>query len=186
MKDVYEVCPEFENEYYQIRLLLKKDAAELLDVYSDEKAVSLCNSDGCNGGFHFTTMEVMCDVIKWWLVEYTNRGFVRFSIVDKYVNKVIGTIELFHRDANDYFTNCGLLRLDIRSDYEKQDIIENIVSLIISETFELFDCDKIATKVKAEAAERRNALLKIGFALSEEKLIGYDGTEYGDYFVKCK
>ncbi len=29
-----------------------------------------------------------------------------------------------HIDAKDYFNNCGLLRLDLRSDYEKQDIIE--------------------------------------------------------------
>lgn len=182
-KDVYELCPEFENEQYQIRLLSEKDAADLLNVYSDEKAVSLCNSDNCSGGFHFTTIDVMRDVIKWWLEEYTNRGFVRFSIVDKHINKVIGTIELFHRDADDYFTNCGLLRLDIKSDYEKSDIIESILSLIVSKSFPLFDCDKIATKVKAEAIERRNALSKMGFSLSEEKLIGHDGTEYGDYYV---
>lgn len=186
MNDVYEMCPEFENEQYHIRLLSKEDAADLLNVYSDEKAVSLCNSDNCSGGFYFTTIDVMCDVIKWWLEEYTNHGFVRFSIVDKYIDKVIGTIELFHRDAKDYFTNCGLLRLDIRSDYEKPDIIENILSLIVSETFELFDCDKIATKAKTEAVERRSALSKMGFSLSEEKLIGHDGTEYGDYFVLCK
>ena len=29
-------------------------------------------------------------------------------------------------------------------------------------------------------------LSKIGFALSEEKLIGNDGIEYGDYFIICK
>ena len=99
---------------------------------------------------------------------------------------MIGTIELFHRDAEDYFTNCGLLRLDIRSDYEKSNMVENILSLIVPETFEWFDCDKVATKAKAQAVERRNALSKMGFALAEEKLIGHDGTEYGDYFLLYK
>ena len=41
VKDVYEKCSEFENEQYKIRLLLKEDAADLLKVYSEEKAVSL-------------------------------------------------------------------------------------------------------------------------------------------------
>ena len=45
----------------------------------------------------------------------------------KETHEAIGTIELFHRDAADYFTDCGLLRLDIRSDYEMSDkIIKNI------------------------------------------------------------
>lgn len=185
MKDVYERCPKFENAQYQIRLLSYEDTADLLNVYSDKKAVSLCNADNCSGGFHFTTMDVMRDVIKWWLEEYAKRDFVRFSIVDKSVDQVIGTIELFHREANDYFTNCGLLRLDIRSNYEKSTTIKSILSLIVFEAFGWFQCDKIATKATADAAERRKALSEMGFVRSEEKLLGHDGKEYGDYFVIC-
>ena len=76
-----------------------------------------------------------------------------------------------------------MLRLDLRSDYENATDIQNILSLILEPSFELFDCDKIATKAIPEAKERIKALSNMGFVHSKEKLIGHDGTEYGDYFI---
>lgn len=184
MSNVYKNCPQFENEKYHLRLVSEDDCKDLLKVYSDEKAVQFFNSDNCGGDdFHYTTESRMKEAIKYWLWEYSRQGFVRWSIIDKDTIEVIGTIELFHRDSNDYFTNCGLLRLDLRSDYENVTDIQNILSLIIEPTFELFDCDKIATKAIPEAKERIKALSNMEFSLSNKILIGYDGTEYRDYFV---
>lgn len=188
MSNVYKNCPQFENEKNLLRFISEEDCKDLLNVYSDKKAVPLFNSDNCGGDdFYYTTESRMEEAIKYWLWEYERQGFVRWSIVDKNTNEAIGTIELFHRDSNDYFTNCGLLRLDLRSDYENETDIQNILSLIIESTFELFDCDKIATKAIPEAKERIKALSNMGFVLSKEKLIGHDEMEYKDYFVikKC-
>ena len=182
MSSVYKNCPQFENEKYLLRSVSEDDCKDLLKVYSDKKAVPLFNSDNCGGDdFYYITESRMKEAIKYWLWEYSRQGFVRWSIIDKDIDEAIGTIELFHRDLNDYFTNCGLLRLDLRSDYETATDIENILSLIIEPTFELFDCDKIATKAIPEAKERIKALSNMGFVLSKEKLIGHDGTEYQDY-----
>lgn len=187
MQDVYAICPEFENARYRIRLLAETDCSDLLNVYSDKEAVPFFNSDNCNGDdFYYTTEERMKQAIDFWFWEYGRRGFVRWSIVDKRAEEVIGTIELFHRNADDYFTNCGLLRLDLRSDYETVKEIEEILTLIVPPAFELFDCDKVATKAIPEAAERRSVLAKMNFVLSDEKVIGHDGTEYTDYFVFMK
>lgn len=186
MKDVYEVCPQFENEKYLLRFLSEKDCLDLLKVYSDKKAISLCNSDSCSGDFYFTTMELMKSVIEAWQGEYERKGFVRWSIIDKCKDEAIGTIELFHRNAEDYFTECGLLRLDLRSDYENTSEIESILSLIVPPTFEMFKCDKVATKAIPEARERRAALLKMNFVSSSEKLVGQDGIKYDYYFVLNK
>ena len=184
MTDVYKHCPEFENRRYLLRLTRAEDCADLLKVYSDEKAVPLFNSDNCHGDdFHYTTMERMKQAIDFWQFSYENRYFVRWTIIDKSQNEAIGTIELFHRDSEDCFTNCGLLRMDLRSDYEKSDEITEILSLIIPETYQLFSCDKIATKAIPQAAERIAALTKLGFKPEDEKLFGHDGTEYGDYYV---
>lgn len=98
-------------------------------------------------------------------------------------DKVIGTIELFNRRAEDYFNNCGLLRLDLRSDYEQENIIYNILSVITNPAFELFECTMVATKARNYAVERIAALKKAGYFKSEEKIIGQDGTQYGDYWV---
>ncbi len=187
MTDIYKSCPPYENENYLLRMVQKEDAADLLKVYSDKKVVPLFNSDNCGGDdFYYTTESEMEKAIEYWLWEYSRKGFVRWSVISKIANEVVGTIELFHRDANDFFTNCGLLRLDLRSDYEKSEEITNILKLIIKPTYTLFDCDKIATKAIATATERITALNELDFHQSSEKLIGHDGTEYESYFVLRK
>lgn len=182
--NVYKNCPKYENENYILRIVSKEDKKDLLKVYSDEKAVPFFNSDNCGGDdFYYTTEKRMEQAIEYWLWEYNRQGFVRWSIVSKATNESIGTIELFHRDADDYFTNCGLLRLDIRSDYEISNEIIKILRLIIEPTYTLFHCNKIATKAITSATERILALKDLGFKLSEERLIGHDRTEYNSYFV---
>lgn len=184
MQDVYEKCPQFEDENYLLSFVSINDCLDLLKVYSDKKSVPFFNSDNCGGDdFYYTTEKRMQEAINYWFWEYDRKGFVRWAVIDKQNNEAIGTIELFHREADDYFTNCGLLRLDLRSDYETQVEIEKILSLIIPDTYDLFQCDKIATKAIPNANERIKALENLSFIPSNEKLIGYDGTEYDFYYV---
>lgn len=184
MTNPYEKCPEYENENYMLRMVSKEDTEDLLKVYSDEKAVPFFNSDNCGGDdFHYTTESRMEQAIEYWLWEYHRQGFVRWTIVSKTAGEAIGTIELFNRKADDYFNNSGLLRLDLRSDYEQEEKIFEILSLILPSVFELFQCQKIAAKIPPFASERKLALSRLGFAASEEKLIGHDKKIYTDYYV---
>ena len=117
--DVYEQIPVMESEKFLLREIEDDgDAEDLLKVYSDKDAVPLFNSDNCVNGFYYTSIEKMKDTIAFWKREYQSRYYVRWAIIDKNANCAIGTIELFNRRAKDYFNNCGLLRLDLRSDYE--------------------------------------------------------------------
>ncbi len=68
-----------------------------------------------------------------------------------------------------------MLRLDLRSDYEIAEEIKAILGLIVPPTYDLFQCDKVATKAKPAALQRIDALVKIGFRYTDEKLIGHDG-----------
>ena len=185
MIDPYQKCPVYQNEHYLLRLVEASDASDLLLVYSDEKAVSYFNSDNCNGDdFHYTSLERMQKAIAYWQWEYNRGGFVRWSIIDQHIPQAVGTIELFHRLSEDYFNRCGLLRLDLRSDYEQEKNIFEILSLITPSTFELFGCRMIATKVPPFAVERESATARLGFIRSEEKLIGgHDQKAYGNYCV---
>ena len=76
------------------------------------------------------------------------------------------------REERNGISDCGLLRLDIRSDYEMSDTIIKILSLIIAPAYRLFHCSKIATKAIPAATERIQALKNLGFELSAEKLVG--------------
>ena len=182
--DVYEQIPIVESEKFLLREINDADANDLLKVYSDVTSVPIFNSDNCVGDFYITTMQDINIMIDFWRLEYQNKYYVRWAIVDKKTNCAIGTIELFNRKAEDYFNNCGLLRLDLRSDYEKQDIIEDILGIIIPKTKEMFDCEMIATKAILIARERITALEKMGFFFSEEVLVGHDGTNYDSYYVR--
>ncbi len=187
MTNPYQNCPEYESGHYRLRMVTKEDTKALLKVYSDEKAVPFFNSDNCGGDdFHYTTETRMEQAIEYWLWEYERQGFVRWAIVSKVSNEAIGTIELFNRKADDYFTNCGLLRLDLRSDHEKEDCIFEILSRMLPSVFELFECHFVATKVPPFAFQRKSAMIRLGFAASKEKLIGHDQTAYTDYYVLKK
>ena len=181
--DVYEEIPVMENHKFLLRGIEDTDAEDLLKVYSDKAAVPIFNSDNCVNDFYYVSIEEINNTIAFWKREYKNRYYVRWAIIDKRAACAIGTIELFNRKAEDYFNNCGLLRLDLRSEYEKQDIIEEILDIIIPETKNMFACEKIATKAISIAKERIRALEHMGFCLSEEAVMGRDGTKYDSYYV---
>lgn len=182
--NVYEKCPVLENENFLLRFVEENYAQDLLSVYSDEKAVPLFNSDNCNGDdFHYTTLEQMKKAVDFWLYSYREKFFVRWSMIDKKTDTAVGTIQLFNRQSDDFFNNCGLLRLDLRSDYEKADIISDILGIIIPPAYELFGCEMIASKAIPAAKERIDALERYVFSLTDEKLIGHGGQAYGNYFV---
>lgn len=185
MGGVYISCPEFENKRFNLRFISINDCDDLLKVYSDKKAVPLFNSDNCGGDdFYYNTRERMEKALDYWKFEYDRKGFVRWSIIDKIERIVIGTIELFHRDSKDYFNDCGIIRLDLRSDYETKANIIDILNLIIDKTYSLFECNMIATKALSFANERIEALKELDFLQTEKKLIGHDGTAYSSYYFK--
>lgn len=187
MINPYEKCPIFESKNYLLRLVDPSDAPALFLVYSDKKSVPYFNSDNCFGDFYCKLLEYVENMINFWLMEYQEKRFVRWTIIDKNINQPIGTIELFNRKSDDYFNNCGLLRLDLRSDYEHEKIIFEILSLITPQTFDLFECNMIATKIPSFAVERKAVAEQLGFKGSKEKLIGgEDKKEYTNYYVLQK
>lgn len=170
MSDVYEKCPVFENENYLLRFVEETDVLDLLEVYSDKNALPFFNSDNCNGdNFYYPTEEKMLAAVKFWLFSYSKRYFVRFTVMDKSINKAVGTVELFRRDSGDKFDGDGVLRLDVKSDYEKENILFDIMSVIVPPAFEMFDCTEIITKVLVYAVERIKAVQKFGF--SNQKIL---------------
>lgn len=182
--DVYSRCPELSNGRYLLRQVCTEDCEDLLKVYSDRKAVPLFNSDNCRGDdFHYISLERMAEAIRFWLFSYKERYFVRWTIVDCQSQEAIGTIELFNRNPDEK-ESVGLLRLDLRSDYENTHEIKSILSLIVEQAYDLFGCTSLWTKAVPQAVSRRIALASAGFLPAEGPLIGDDGTAYGDYWVR--
>ena len=187
MQPIYKEVPVFENNDYLLRFVKIEDSCDLLKVYSDKKALPFFNSDNCHGdNFYYPTIERMNEAIQFWLYSYKEKYFVRWAIVEKKSNTAIGTIELFHRIAEDYFNHAGVLRLDLKSNFETAAVIQNVAKIIVPAAYNLFDTDKIITKIPLYAIERQAAFEKLGFKKTNELLIGIDNFSYRDYWQKTK
>lgn len=114
----------------------------------------------------------MTEAMDFWNMSYENGWFVRLSIVDKTVSTVIGTVELCLRVSEDEFNNMGILRVDVRSDYEQENELYGILSLITPELEKMLGCKGVLTKAPIYAVERIKAIQKVGFTKSEHLLIG--------------
>ena len=182
--NIYESCPTLESEKFIIRLFKDADCEDLLKVYSDKKSLPFFNSDNCDGdNFYYATKERMAEAIGFWHMAYENGWFVRLSIVDKEISSVIGTVELCLRVSEDVFNNMGILRVDVRSDYEEENVLYDIFALITPELEEWLGCKGVLTKAPLYAVERIKAIQKVGFTKSEHFLIGKNGFAYDGYWT---
>lgn len=182
--NIYKLCPTLESEKFIIRLFQETDCDDLLKVYSDKNALPFFNSDNCDGdNFFYATKERMAEAINFWKMAYDNGWFVRFCIVDKSASSVIGTVELCLRVSEDEFNNMGILRVDVRSDYEREDTLYDIFSTITPKLEALLGCKGTLTKAPIYAVERIKAIQKVGFTKSEHLLIGKTGYAYDGYWT---
>lgn len=179
MKDIYEECPIYQNKFITLRQTYVEDAEELVKCYSDEKAVPFFNSDNCHGDdFYYTTIERMKQAIAFWDYSYKNKYFVRWTVILNNTNEKVGTIEMFHRFAEDEFNHYGILRIDLQSKYETQPVIDNILEIVNEKFYKAFDVKAILTKAIPNATERITSLVQKGYKPINRKLMIYD-----DYFV---
>ena len=174
----YSVLPNYESKHFLLRFVSLEDTVDLLECYQDPKAYALFNSDNCNTDFVFKTADELKKYIEFWIRSYEKKEFVRFSIVDKALEKAVGTIEIFGM-IGAYHSPVGILRLDICSQYEKVAFLNELLQIADGFFYE-FGCEKIVTKAVPHAFKRIEALTQNGY-------IAYPANEeWGrkDYYIK--
>lgn len=177
MKDVYDECPMYKNNMITLKRTSMDEAEELLKCYSDKKAVPFFNSDNCHGDdFHYTTIERMKQAIEFWNFSYKNKYFVRWTVI--FDNNIIGTVEMFHRTADDEFNHYGILRIDLQGKYETKLVLDKILKIAKENFYKAFSVVAILTKAIPDAAERIDSLTHNGFHPINRKFMTYD-----NYFV---
>lgn len=176
-KEVYDKCPAYASDHFLLRLVEQGDAEDLLRCYSDASAVRLMNADNCTSDFHYQTLDEMKDCIRFWLREYGEGLYVRFSIIDNQDGRAVGTIEMFGKTKN-----TGILRLDLCSAYERRDCILELLGLSVENFHNAFSVQHILTKAIPVATERIAALRACGFLPAERHAM----KPHGDYYVHDK
>ena len=106
------------------------------------------------------------------------------TILEKNSGHIIGTVELCYRASEDAFNGMCILRVDVGSEYETEDILTEVFGTIVPYTDELLGTHGIVTKGPIYAVERIKALKNNGFMQSEHLLVGgYDGYQYNGYWT---
>lgn len=179
--DPYDRCPEYESEHFRLRLVSMDDAEDLFLCYNDPEAQKIFNSDNCTSDFKFSSLEHMRAYMEGWLGAYKNRGFIRYSIIDKHINKAIGTAEIFGGERNGECTDFGVLRIDVKSEYENEEALTELLNISDS-FFHDVNTEMFITKAIPEAVHRINALVKNGYAPTPTG----DGGKREHYYMKRK
>ncbi len=158
---------QYETKRFLLRQVKKADAPALLKCYADPAAMALMNEDNCTGGFLFQTLEEMEKAIHFW--NHDIFDYIRPSVIDKSTGEPIGTLEVFGGDT-------GVLRMDLRRDYETPEVLRELYALAIERFPADFPMEALVTKAVPEAAARRAVLTEMGFSGPESF------REYGDYY----
>lgn len=163
MKEPYEKCPVLETQSFLLRLVSEEDAEDLLVCYSDPKSQAIFDSENCTSDFRYKTVEEMTECIRFWLSEYRQKMYVRFSIVDKTIRKPIGTLEMFNAKGFLLDYDGGILRIDLASQYETSDYLSELLQLANIRFYELFGAEMIVAKGRPAEKNRVYALIAAGY-----------------------
>lgn len=180
MESIYKNCPQYKSKSFMLRLVNIDDAEALLKCYSDKTAVEKINDDNCLSSFYFTELTQMQDCINFWLDEYSQEFYVRFSIILKQLNTPIGTVEISGGEF-------GILRIDIATEYETEEYLEGILKIAIFDFVPDFGIENIEIKA-SNTPERIDLLKKYGFTASKtfRPGLGYYERKIHNYFNKSK
>ncbi len=177
----YDKCPVYETGQFIFRLVQEGDAQNLLECYSDPLSAKIFNSDNCTSNFIYRTIDEMKACIGFWLDDYARRAYVRFSIVDKTIQRAVGTIECFAKSGTfPGFGTVGILRIDLASRYENESVITEILNMVEDNLYACFGIQSMLTKAVPEARQRVVALKNAGY----QELHTNPIMPYGDYYVK--
>lgn len=186
--DPYEKCPVFETEHFTLRLVQEEDAEDLLACYADLSTWVFYNTDMCKRIFssRYPTLEEMKACIRFWLDEYENKVYIRFSVLEKATGKAIGTIEAFDKVGKDpnqvleIVQNGAVLHMDLARPFETPEYLSELLALADRHFFAVFGVTSLLTRVLPTAENRLSAVRSAGYTPFEWE----QGREY--YWVHSK
>lgn len=179
--DVFCVCPTYETGRFKIRKLKKGDAEELFTCYSDPEAARFFNGDCCGDDFYYTDRDKFRECVEYWLSRYELQDFVRWSIQDKERGQLIGTIEVcpslkYAVDGR----RMGILRIDLKSEYERLDVLKELMDVLIANVYEDFEVASVIMKIPKYARERQKLIKEYQFVNAKDEC----NIDLDDYYIR--
>lgn len=167
MVNPYDRCPVLESERFRLRLVKRKDAADLLECYKNPTLGVQGSAANCYvgpGGYSSQTKREMRAFIRSWLGAYRKRQFVRWAVLDQRHGRAIGTVEMFAHAGFLPGGTGGVLRIDLAAPYETEDCLSELLRLAAERFYDLFGADIIVTKGLPADTVRLRAIAAAGFS----------------------
>ena len=176
-------CPVYETEHFIIRKLKREDAEALFSCYSDSDAARFFNGDCCEDDFYYTDLEKFKGCVEFWLERYEVQDFVRWSIFEKATDYLIGTIEIcpslkYAADGK----RMGILRIDLKSEYERQEVLNELMSILIEHAYDDFQVSSLLMKIQKDAEERKTLVKTYQFVTAKDEC----NISFEDYYIRYK
>ena len=176
-KDVFQNCPIYQSDRFEIRKMEMKDAHELFRCYSNPQAARYFNGDCCGDDFYYTDYEKFLECMKFWESRYQVRDFVRFTIVDQKQKEIAGMVEIcpsykYSADGS----KIGILRIDLLPEYEN----EKMLNVILEHIYEDFEVQAVLIKAQEYATARRSILKQFHFVAAMDEC----NISFRDYFIR--
>lgn len=179
-------CPDYETENFLITKIKIEDAEDLFAVYSDPETRKHMNNDNCGGEWPCNSLEIVKQGIKSWEDEYDNEYYIRWTVTQKRDMKHIGTIELAPAPGVlrffDGICTTGILRVDIKSDLETEEVFSEIYAMTNTEMIEVFGIEKIITKGHPSEGPRIKGLENSKY----KQLPDNEIVPFPNYFISYK
>lgn len=179
--DPFTRCPIYETKHFILRKLVMDDSQDLFQCYSDPLAAKFFNGDNCGDDFFYDDFHKFTECVRYWLRAYDIHDFVRFSIVNKKDNRVIGTAEICpsHKYSKAIET-IGILRIDIMSPFETKILLKELYDVLIANIYKDFQVDFLLTKAIPKAKIRRRILKESLFVDAAPKC----NIPFADYYIR--
>ena len=184
-RNAFEKCPIYETDNLIFTKVKVEDAIELFQCYSDPITKSHMNNDNCGGEWPCNSINIVKQGIKGWENEFDARFYIRWSVMHKQINKIIGTIEIAPvPNITRFFDGCqtGILRIDIVSFLENEVVFSEILKMATDNFYLDFAISNIIIKATEDDTQRVLALENNNF----EELKNNSFIRYSVYYIKRK
>lgn len=182
----FKKCPVYETNNLIFTKVKDEDAEELFECYSDPITVSHMNNDNCGGDWDCSTIDIVKKGIRGWKSEFEAKFYIRWSVTHKHAKRIIGTIEIAPIPNKTRFLDgvcqTGILRIDILSTFENEQVFSEILKMVKDNFYMDFDIKNIVTKAITDDLSRTLALENNSFEKCENNSI----IKYNDYYIKRK
>jgi ribosomal-protein-alanine N-acetyltransferase len=149
---ILEKIPTIESNNILLRQLSEKDSTELFNYYSNPNVYRYLDWNGP------TSCEEAKEAINIWNNGFIGGKIIRFGIVEKITNKLVGTIFL-----NNFEGTHAELGYELSEQYWRKGIMTESINLILSLGFNILNLERIQSFVSIENIPSQKLLLKNGF-----------------------